>query len=181
MTHAFQSNDTRRANTGWCKGDISNMQDAGMSLKRSAAVAKGQRGFSCHSCMQQVVHYHVTLEGKKSCCFFFLPTPKENKNIFWSNNFNNTFNFVLHKVNCSKLMMISMRAVLNAMNTKLNLSGLLKLSQSQNILEEFKSNLYTCLYIAVNMKFWHKANKKQHTEARDWFPSIYSFIQITSV
>lgn len=45
-THTFQSSDTRRANAGCCKGDISNMQDAGFSLKRSAFVAKGQRGFS---------------------------------------------------------------------------------------------------------------------------------------
>lgn len=40
--------------------DISNMQDAGISLEKSAAAGEGQRGFSCHSCMQQAVqigHY----------------------------------------------------------------------------------------------------------------------------
>lgn len=74
------------------------MQDAGMSLKRSAAVAKGQRGFSCHSCMQQVVHYHVTLgRKKKKRLSFILPTPNGNKNIFLTSNiFNNTFDFVLY-------------------------------------------------------------------------------------
>lgn len=40
------------------------MQDAGLPLKRSAVVVKGQRVFSCHSCMQQVVHHHIT-SGQK--------------------------------------------------------------------------------------------------------------------
>lgn len=36
------------------------MQDAGISLERSAAVGEGQMELSCQSCMQQAVQYHIT-------------------------------------------------------------------------------------------------------------------------
>lgn len=49
-----------RANGSWCRGDISNMQDAGISLERSAAAGEGQWELSCQSCMQQAVQYHIT-------------------------------------------------------------------------------------------------------------------------
>lgn len=43
------------------------MQDAGISLERSAAVGEGQRELSCHSCMQQAVQLHITLTKPPLC------------------------------------------------------------------------------------------------------------------
>lgn len=43
------------------------MQDAGISLERSAAAGEGQRGLSCHSCMQQAVQYHITSTNPSFC------------------------------------------------------------------------------------------------------------------
>lgn len=54
----FKCIDTR-ASGSWCR-DISNTQDAGLSLERSAAAGEGQRELSCQSCMQQAVQYHIT-------------------------------------------------------------------------------------------------------------------------
>lgn len=52
VTHTSQCINTR--------GDISNTEDAGISLERSAAAGEGQRELSCQSCMQQAVQYHIT-------------------------------------------------------------------------------------------------------------------------
>lgn len=57
MTHTHFRCINTRPNGSWCRGDISNMQDAGISLERSAAAGEGQRGLSCQSCMQQAVQY----------------------------------------------------------------------------------------------------------------------------
>lgn len=45
------------------------MQDAGISLERSAAAGEGQRELSCQSCMQQAVQYHITSTNPASHSF----------------------------------------------------------------------------------------------------------------
>lgn len=54
---------------GQMVADISNMQDAGISLERSAAAGEGQRELSCQSCMQQAVQYHITSTNPTSHSF----------------------------------------------------------------------------------------------------------------
>lgn len=69
ITHRHFKCTHTRANGSRCRGDISNMQDAGISLERSAAAGEGQRELSCQSCMQQAVQCHITLTSPTSHTF----------------------------------------------------------------------------------------------------------------